>query len=634
MALSLGQAALVTGAGSGIGRAVSVALAARGLTVTVAELSVADGQETVRLIEAEHAKLPERPKSPSAIFIQCDVQIPEQLFDAFALHERTYGRLDVLVNNAGIGEFDFFTDDISRDGKNSNWRKTMNVNLSATIDGTRLGIQLMRRTKIPGVIVNMASASGLYPAWGMPIYSSSKGGVVLFTRSLRILKKEGIHVNACCPEFVSTKLTAQLAPSNILDGYLPMDEIVKGIFQLMEDKTRAGDCLWITKRRGFEYWPTKEEMAKYELPIALRPGYKTKIKYSDPPAIPKEYRKVIIHKLTHDFRAASKIVTVHLKMPVKPGYVLIKYLYAGVNASDVNFSSGRYHGPGEAEKLLPLNAGFEAVGIVAGVGEGVDSTSFKLGSPVATLTYGGFAEFKEVNHKQVIQVPVAVPEIVALLTSGLTASISLQEAGRMKSGETVLVTAAAGGTGQFAVQLAKLAGNKVVATCGGQEKAGFLKSLGADRVIDYQKENLKSVLKKEFPNGIDLIYESVGGEMFKTCLNALAKFGRIIVIGMISQYQGENGWEPSTHPGLLEKLLNKSQTVAGFFLVDYTRLWREHTNRLAKLYLDGKLKVSLDPKPFVGLESVADAVEYLHSGRSVGKVIVQIDAASSRQSRL
>ncbi|CAM6102149.1 unnamed protein product [Calypogeia fissa] len=288
MALSLGQAALVTGAGSGIGRAVAVALAARGLTVTVAELSVADGLETVRLIEAEHAKLPERPNSPSAIFIQCDVQIPEQLFDAFAVHERTYGRLDVLLNNAGIGEADYFTDDVSRDGENSNWRKTMNVNLFATIDGTRLGVQLMRRTNIPGTIVNIASASGLYPSYSFPIYSSSKGGVVLFTRSLRMLKKEGIRVNACCPEFVNTKLTAQLPQSYISDGYVPMHEIVKGIFQLMEDKTRAGDCLWITKRSGCEYWSLKEGMAKQELPKVLRPGHHTKIKSSDPSAIPIE----------------------------------------------------------------------------------------------------------------------------------------------------------------------------------------------------------------------------------------------------------------------------------------------------------------------------------------------------------
>lgn len=133
----------------------------------------------------------------------------------------------------------------------------------------------------------------------------------------------------------------------------------------------------------------------------------------------------------------------------------------------------------------------------------------------------------------------------------------------MTKGETVLVTAAAGGTGQFAVQLAKLAGNKVVATCGGADKAALLKDLGVDRVIDYKKENVKEVLKKEYPKGVNIIYESVGGEMFDTCMNALAMFGRMVVIGMMSQYtEGEGGnWKPANYPRLCEKLLWKSQTV-------------------------------------------------------------------------
>ncbi|KAG4401150.1 hypothetical protein GLYMA_07G211500v4 [Glycine max] len=111
------------------------------------------------------------------------------------------------------------------------------------------------------------------------------------------------------------------------------------------------------------------------------------------------------------------------------------------------------------------------------------------------------------------------------------------------------------------VQLAKLAGNTVVATCGGGAKAKLLKELGVDRVIDYHSEDVKTVLREEFPKGIDIIYESVGGDMLNLCLNALAVHGRLIVIGMISQYQGEKGWTPSKYPGLLEKLLAKSQTV-------------------------------------------------------------------------
>ncbi|MBA0573043.1 hypothetical protein Golob_000338 [Gossypium lobatum] len=201
----------------------------------------------------------------------------------------------------------------------------------------------------------------------------------------------------------------------------------------------------------------------------------------------------------------------------------------------------------------------------------------------------------------------------------------------MESGQVVLVTAAAGGTGQFAVQLAKLAGNKVVATCGGKEKARLLKDLGVDRVIDYKTEDIKTVLKNEFPKGVDIVYESVGGDMFDLCLNALAIRGRLIVIGMISQYQGEHGWKPKNYPGLVEKLLTKSQSVAGFFLPQYSYLWKEHLARQFDLYSSGKLKVAIDPKRFLGLHSVPDAVEHLHSGRSSGKVVVCIDPTFEQQ---
>lgn len=85
--------------------------------------------------------------------------------------------------------------------------------------------------------------------------------------------------------------------------------------------------------------------------------------------------------------------------------------------------------------------------------------------------------------------------------TGLTASIALEQVGQMKSGQTVLVTAAAGGTGVFAVQLAKLAGNHVIGTCSSDEKIGMLKQLGCDRVINYKKENFAKVLKTEYPQG-------------------------------------------------------------------------------------------------------------------------------------
>lgn len=416
---------------------------------------------------------------------------------------------------------------------------------------------------------------------------------------------------------------------DLMGGFVPMEMVVKGAFELITDESKAGSCLWITNRRGMEYWPTPVEEKKY---LVRSSSFKKRfpLKVSSNFQLPKSFEKIVVHTLSHNFRNATRIVSMPLRLPIKPNHVLVKIIYAGVNASDVNFSSGRYFSGQNKDQgsSLPFDAGFEAVGIIAAVGDSV--TDLTIGTPAAVMTFGSYAEFIMVPSKHALPVARPDPEVVAMLTSGLTASIALEKVGQTESGKVVLVTAAAGGTGQFAVQLAKLAGNTVVATCGGEEKAVLLKKLGVDRVIDYRAEDIKTVLKKEFPKGVDIVYESVGGDMFNLCLNALAIHGRLIVIGMISQYQGEHGWKPSNYTGLCEKILAKSQTVSGFFLVQHSHSWQQHLDRLFNIFSEGKLKVAIDPKRFLGLNAVADAVEYLHSGKSVGKVVVCIDPSYSQ----
>ncbi|CAM8914083.1 hypothetical protein QQ045_031278 [Rhodiola kirilowii] len=629
MELKPGLSALVTGGASGIGKALCLALAKKGVFVTVVDYSE-KGREVASVAEKEIAGFHPNFGHPASIFIKCDVADSRALSTAFESHVATYGGLDIFISCAGINNPIPFEKD-NTDGTSS-WRHTMNVDLLAVIDSTRLAIRVMEAAKKPGVIINLGSASGLYPMFLDPIYSSAKAGVVMFTRSLALYKRKGIRVNVLCPEFIQTEMGSRV-PSKFVQatgGFVPMEKVIEGAFELITDESKAASCLWITNRRGMEYWPSPEEEAKY-LVSQSRPRRRPTVKFSLNSEIPQSYEKVIIHKLSHNFRSASRIVHAPLKLPMKSDNILVKIIYAGVNASDVNFSSGRYFS-GSSEDIssrLPFDAGFEAVGIIAAVGDAVKG--LEVGMPAALMTFGSYSEFMMVPAKHVLPVARPDPEVVAMLTSGLTASIALEQAGRMESGKVVLVTAAAGGTGQFAVQLAKLAGNKVVATCGGKDKAVLLKNLGVDRVIDYRAEDVKSVLKKEFPKGIDLIYESVGGDMLDLCLNALGVYGRLIVIGMISQYQGESGWQPSNYTGLCEKLLAKSQTVAGFFLVQYAHLWQQHLDRLFDLFSSGKLKVCIDPKQFLGLPAVADAVEHLHSGKSVGKVVVCIDPTFSRQ---
>ncbi|OIV93277.1 hypothetical protein TanjilG_23118 [Lupinus angustifolius] len=626
MEIKPGLSALVTGAASGIGKGLVLALAEKGIFITVVDFSEENGREVAALVQKINAKFHPKLDFPSALFVKCDVSNSRDLAAAFEKHYLTYGGLDICINSAGIGNPIPFDKD-QTDGTRS-WKHTVNVNFTAIIECTRLAIKTMEAAKRPGVIINMGSASGLYPMYNDPLYSGSKGGVVMFTRSLRPYQRKGIRINVLCPEFIETEMGLRVNSKfiSLTGGFIPMEMLVKGAFELITDESKAGHCLWITNRRGLEYWPTPSEEAKYLTSSASR--FKKRSEFNAPPVkIPDSYEKIVVQTLTHNFRNATTIVRAPLRLPVKPKHVLVKIIYAGVNASDVNFSSGRYFGGNNSDTAsrLPFDAGFEAVGIIAAVGDSV--TDLKVGMPCAFMTFGGYSEFIMINSKHALPVPRPDAEVVAMLTSGLTASIALEKAGaaKMESGKVVLVTAAAGGTGQFAVQLAKLAGNTVVATCGGAAKAKLLKELGVDRVIDYHSEDIKTVLMKEFPKGIDIIYESVGGDMLNLCLNALAVHGRLIVIGMISQYQGDSGWTPSKYPGLLEKLLAKSQTVAGFFLVQYGHFWQEHLDKLFNLYSTRKLKVAVDPKKFNGLHSVSDAVEYLHSGKSVGKVVVCVD---------
>ncbi|CAA0282196.1 unnamed protein product [Arabidopsis thaliana] len=629
MEIKPGLSALVTGGASGIGRALCLALAEKGVFVTVADFSEEKGQETTSLVRKANAKFHHGLNFPSAIFVKCDVTNRGDLLAAFDKHLATFGTVDICINNAGISTpLRFDKDDT--DGSKS-WKHTINVDLIAVVEGTQLAIKAMKAKQKPGVIINMGSAAGLYPMPIDPIYAASKAGVVLFTRSLAYYRRQGIRINVLCPEFIKTDL-AEAIDASILEsigGYMSMDMLIKGAFELITDEKKAGACLWITNRRGLEYWPTPMEETKYLVGSSSRkrPSFKVSTKIE----LPQSFEKMIVHTLSHKFRSATRIVRAPLQLPIGPHQVLLKIIYAGVNASDVNFSSGRYFSGGSPK--LPFDAGFEGVGLIAAVGESVKN--LEVGTPAAVMTFGAYSEYMIVSSKHVLPVPRPDPEVVAMLTSGLTALIALEKAGQMKSGETVLVTAAAGGTGQFAVQLAKLSGNKVIATCGGSEKAKLLKELGVDRVIDYKSENIKTVLKKEFPKGVNIIYESVGGQMFDMCLNALAVYGRLIVIGMISQYQGEKGWQPAKYPGLCEKILAKSQTVAGFFLVQYSQLWKQNLDKLFNLYALGKLKVGIDQKKFIGLNAVADAVEYLHSGKSTGKVVVCIDPAfEQKTSRL
>ncbi|XP_017265379.1 prostaglandin reductase 3 [Kryptolebias marmoratus] len=351
-------------------------------------------------------------------------------------------------------------------------------------------------------------------------------------------------------------------------------------------------------------------------------------------SIASSMKKLVVTELSPRFREAVSARTAPVPTP-GDAELLVRNRFVGINASDINYSAGRY----DPSVKPPFDVGFEGIGEVVGLGLSA-SSRFTVGDAVAYFSSGAFAEYTVVPAKESVPVPSAKPEFLALLVSGATAYIALKRLGDLAKGETVLVTAAAGGTGQFAVQFAKRAGCHVIGTCSSDEKAGFLKSIGCDRPINYAKEDLAETLRKEYPKGVDVVYESVGGSVLELAVNRLANKGRLIVIGFISGYQSASGIPPFRGDTLPVKLLQKSASVRGFFLPHFLGDYREALSSMMQMFAKGELVCKVDcgemeqEGRFVGLESVFRAVDYMYVGKNLGKVVVEVTPAAVSNSKL
>ncbi|MBI2766068.1 MAG: SDR family NAD(P)-dependent oxidoreductase [Chloroflexi bacterium] len=239
------KGAVVSGAGSGIGRAMATMLAENGAGVVVADIDMEGGKETVERILAAGGK---------AVFKRCDVTRTEDLAAAMAAAVEHFKRLDIVCNNAGIGGEALFDDDPGP------WAKVVEIDLTAVIDATRIAVREMKKSREGGVIINTASMGGLLPMPGSPVYAASKAGVINFTRSLAYLAPEArIRVNAICPSYVDTPLVRRAGDERVeemklqVGGILQPEDIARGVIELVEDDSRAGAIMRVTVRGGRDY---------------------------------------------------------------------------------------------------------------------------------------------------------------------------------------------------------------------------------------------------------------------------------------------------------------------------------------------------------------------------------------------
>ncbi|GAB1539719.1 NADP-dependent oxidoreductase [Scytonema sp. NUACC21] len=332
--------------------------------------------------------------------------------------------------------------------------------------------------------------------------------------------------------------------------------------------------------------------------------------------ISKTYKKLVAKQFAQDFSLAIEIIELPIPEPASHE-IVIRNKFAGVNAG---FDTLLCRGEVPYVNLTPpFDLGVEAVGEVVAVGDGVQD--FQIGDAVVTtIRGGGYREYQAINANLAFKVRAATPEVLTLMPTGVSALVALEQAGEMNTHEVVLVTAAGGGTGHIAVQLAKLAGNHVIGTYGSDAKGELLRELGCDRIINYRREDLNQVLKQEYPNGVNLVFDCVGKQVFDTCVDNLAVRGRLVVVGFISEYA--KNIEQVTQPRIYQKLFWKAASVRGFLMPHYQEYMVEARERLLNLFYTNKLKVAVDPTQFHGVESVPSAVEYLLSGQNCGKVVV------------
>lgn len=205
--------------------------------------------------------------------------------------------------------------------------------------------------------------------------------------------------------------------------------------------------------------------------------------------------------------------------------------------------------------------------------------------------------------------------------TGLTAYFGLLDVGRPRSGETVLVSGAAGAVGCIAVQIARIAGCRVVAVAGGAEKCRWLvEELGVDAAVDYKAGNLREALKAACPRGVDVYFDNTGGEILEITLSLMNAHGRVACCGAVSQYnQADWGGGPSGVPGVL---VAKRIRMEGFLVMDFYKQRKAAERTLSDWIRQGQLKPCMDIVE--GLENAPQALIDLLRGANRGKMMVRI----------
>nr|WP_314487367.1 NADP-dependent oxidoreductase [uncultured Pseudomonas sp.] len=317
--------------------------------------------------------------------------------------------------------------------------------------------------------------------------------------------------------------------------------------------------------------------------------------------------------------AATRDTFTYQQVPVeqpKEGQILVKNQYLSLDPAMRGWMN-------EGKSYIPP-VGLGEVMRALGVGEVIASShpDFAVGDyvngalGVQDYFLGEPRGFYKVDPK-LAPLPVYLS---ALGMTGMTAYFALLEVGSPKSGDTVVISGAAGAVGSIAGQIAKLKGCRVVGIAGGKEKCKVLiEELGFDGVIDYKNEDVTAGLKRECPKGVDVFFDNVGGDILDAVLSQLNFKARVIICGAISQY---NNKEAVKGPANYLSLLVNRARMEGFIVMDYADRYVAAGQEMAGWLAKGQLKSR--EHIVEGLETFPETLMKLFSGENNGKLILKV----------
>jgi len=318
--------------------------------------------------------------------------------------------------------------------------------------------------------------------------------------------------------------------------------------------------------------------------------------------------------IVEEFGPAENLKLVEIPKPApKPGEVVVKVAFSGVNFTDVYFRTGLYKLP------LPVSIGSEASGTVDAVGDGV--TDLRPGDRVAyAMVRGSYAEYTAVPAAQVVKLPggVSLEQAAAVMLQGMTAHYLTRSTFPLKSGDTCLVHAAAGGTGALVVQMARQIGARVLGTVSTPAKEAIARAAGADEVIFYNEQDFSAEARRLTDGrGVDVVYDGVGRSTFDKSLDSLRPRGTLVLFGYAS------GPVTSVDPSILNtkgSLYLTRPSLAHYIATRDELQWRAQA--LFELVASGRLTVRIDA--VFPLERAGEAHHVLEGRGTTGKLLLSL----------